>query len=219
MKKFIVLFFLILRSAYADVVYDPLKDFLNLPIPGRYTDVSEVVVVYEVRCDIDGDGSNELFIGHQQMWNGGNGIYFTAYKPVPDGFLRLLPPNKDVVIDFYGGDRACIYVGWVSEKKSQGMLILDPVYQRVPGDPSKLLPVEQYSARKFYRIKGGKLLIEELGPLDLRTKEGKAFYDRYFGTEIKSRSLRFEHYSAGDLEGMGYKLPDWKQLPESGLHQ
>ena len=95
------------------------------------------------------------------------------------------------------------------------MLILDPVYRHVLGDPSELLSVEQYSARKFYRIKGGRLLIEELGSLDLRTKEGKAFYDRYFGKGIKSRPLQIKDYPVGELRKMGYTIPDWKQLPEA----
>jgi hypothetical protein len=58
-------------------------------------------------------------------------------------------------------------------------------------------------------------VIDDLGPLDLRTPEGKMFFNRYFGRDVKSRPIRYEDYPISKLEKLGYAVPDWKQPPEA----
>ncbi|MEI8258730.1 MAG: hypothetical protein WCJ30_23920, partial [Deltaproteobacteria bacterium] len=56
----------------------------------------------------------------------------------------------------------------------------------------------------------------------MRTKPAEfdeAFFERYFGKAVKSRPVRFEDYSSNKLKKLGYKVPDWKQLPESSAFQ
>jgi hypothetical protein len=217
----VVTFFLILATVntYSEIIQDPINDFLRLPIEGFYSDASELVNIHAVYCDLDGDGIEECFVGHHQMWYGGHAIYFSAYEKKNNRFQRLLPFSQAAPIDFYDGEKECVFIGAVVERSSQGMLIGDPVYKHVSGDPGELLPVVEYSSLKFYRIQDGRLIVDELGPLDLRTPEGKAFFDRYFGKDVKSRAIRFESYSVKKLKELGYTIPDWKQAPESSSTQ
>ena len=59
-------------------------------------------------------------------------------------------------------------------------------------------------------ISKGKLKILELGPLDLATADGKAFYERYFGDNTESRPIVVSDHTAEQLEELGYVLPNWK---------
>jgi len=199
-------------------VKDPISDFLVLPIKERYTDASEVVQIHRLFVDIDGDGVDEQFIGHHMMWWGDNiGWYGAFYKPVANGYLRLTPEDKAIGIDpRFFGPRETSYCGYVEERQAQGLLVLgNDFMSHDPNEPEKLIRPEQYATRKFYHILDGRLIVDELGPLDLRTPEGKAFFDRYFGEGVKSRSIRFEDYPITKLKELGYAIPNWKHSPES----
>lgn len=214
MKSF--LFFISLLvfivSAKAQTVRDPIADFLSLPIKDRLSDASLVVELQIAKMDLLGDGSSVIFVGHHKMWNGdGRTIYFSAYHFFDGVFRRLLEANEDVAIEFYEGKVGCVFVGFLSEKKSHGLLIANPIYRNLPGDPGILLPIEKYSSRRFYRIINGKLVVEELGPLNLANSTDKKFYDRYFGEKRNSRKITFEELSASQLRERGYKLPDWSR--------
>jgi hypothetical protein len=82
--------------------------------------------------------------------------------------------------------------------------------------PGEILPVEEYSARTFYHVRGNKLMVDELGPLDLRTSEGKSFFTRYFAEQAHSRLVSVEDYPVKTLKERGYHIPDWKAPPPQG---
>lgn len=58
-------------------------------------------------------------------------------------------------------------------------------------------------------------MVNDLGPLDRTVPEGKAFYERYFGKDVKSRPIKFENYPVEKLKQLGYTMPDWKRPPPS----
>jgi hypothetical protein len=123
-------------SAFAQVIHDPIADFLELAVPDRYSDASEVVDINKVSCDLNGDGSDEVFVGHHKMWTGDNrSIYYAAYQRIDNGFRRLLAPDQDLAINFHGGNRTTTFVGFVQERSDQGLLIVDPVYRHKADDP------------------------------------------------------------------------------------
>jgi hypothetical protein len=216
---FLLILLLVTGSVYADIVTDPLRDFLNLHIPDRYTDASKVVRIQKATMDIDGDGVDDQFIGHHMMWWGDNhGTYGTFYKPVENGFIRLLYDNEQIMIDRrFFGQRQTTFIGYFAEKQTQGILVLsnDSIIRNPtdPGLPS--LPPKQYSYCQFFHITGDRLIVDNLDPVDFRTKDGKAFYERYFGKGVKSRAVQFEEYTIEKLKEMGYEIPDWKHEPES----
>jgi len=200
------------------LVKEPIADFIGLNIPDRYSDVSEVVRVVKITCDLNGDGREDIFVGTSKMWLGDNiNIYAAGYMPTGNGFERLTPQSSDVAIDpRFFGPRETSYCGYVEERQAQGLLVLgNDFVSHDPNDPEKLVRPEQYATRKFYHILDGRLIVDELGPLDLRTLEGKTFFDRYFGEGVESRPVRFEDYATDRLKELGYALPDWKQPPES----
>ncbi len=198
-------------------ISDPVKDFLALPIKDRYGSASEIARVTKITVDINGDGHNEIIVGHQKMWLGDNvGIYCAAYSPVGDsGYLRLTSQDDDVAIDSrFFGPRETSYCGFVEEVGTQGLLVLENSSVSRDADGSgKLNQPEQYSSRKFYHIQGDRLIVGNLGFLDLRTPEGSAFFDRYFGKGVESRPIRFEDYPMDRLKELGYAVPDWRRAP------
>lgn len=201
------------------VIEDPITDFLRLPAKAIYSDASEVVEVHVVAVDIGGDERQEKFVGHHMMWWGDNhGWYGAFYKPVTHGFARLTPSNKLVGIDpRFFGPRSTSFCGYISEKKTQGLLVLenDDII-RNPEDPG-LPPVrpQKYARRRVYFIRSNRLIADDLGPLDLATAKGRQFYATYFGGGVKSRPIRFESYPVQKLKQLGYKIPDWKKPPSS----
>jgi hypothetical protein len=200
-----------------DTVKDPILDFLQLPIEERYTDASSVVRVHEIRVDIDGDGVDELFVGHHMMWWGDNyGLYGAFYKKSPQGYVRLTPKDKAIAIDpRFFGRRDSTFCGFINEINGEGLLVLaNDFVSRDPEDSEKLVPPDSYSSRRIFRVVQDRLEVIELGPLDLHSKEGKAFYDEYFGGQ-PTRSVRADRsYSVDELKEKGYEIPDWKRPPQ-----
>jgi hypothetical protein len=192
-------------------IKDPILDFLNLPIAGHYSDASEVVTLYRVCCDLSGDGTQVTFIGHHQMWNGGNSIYYSAYHATQGNINRLLSSTEDVAINFRDGNRETCFIGYIKEMKVQGLLILDPIYHHKRGDISELLPIEEYSSRNVYYIQDGKLKTKDLGPMNIKSIKGRRFFDQYFSENVYSRPISNETFSTDKLIELGYQLPDWKR--------
>lgn len=198
----------------AQLVRDPIADFLNLPIVGRFSDASEVINIRKVTLDLEGDGSDVIFVGHQKMWTGDNrSVYYVPYQRTPWGYKRLLSADSDMAIDFHGGNKLNVFVGWVIKQHKEGLLIVNPTYEYAHDDPEKVLPVQKFSSCKFYQIQNGQLIATELGPLNLNISEDKIFYERYFGIKANSRPIQIKNYSVEELKRMGYQIPNWKQLP------
>jgi hypothetical protein len=197
-------------------VPDPIADFLVLPIKDHFTDASEVVNIVTIKFDLDADGRQDRFVGHSQLWWGDNtGLYCAAYRSLNKGFARLTPPDSDVRIDEqFFGPRSTTFCGYIAEKKTEGLLVLENnAIIRNADDPG--LPPRKFARRKVYFIKNSRLMVNDLGPLDRTVPEGKAFYDRYFGKGVKSRPIKFEDYPVEKLKQLGYTIPDWKRPPPS----
>jgi hypothetical protein len=213
---FLSLFFS--ASVSAQLVGDPIADFMSLPIESHFSDASEIVRIDVVKLDLDGDGKDEQFVGHSQLWGGDNtGVYYAAFKPVRKMFRRLTSANIDFRLDrrFFGARRST-FCGYISERRTQGLLVLENDFViRNPDAPGALLP-EKLAHRRVYFIKNNRLAVDDLGPLDRSTSTGKAFYEHYFGKGVKSRPIKFEDYPVEKLKEMGYKIPDWKRPLPAG---
>jgi len=199
---------------------DPIQSFLSLPMKGRFTPVSILSRVVTCAVDIDGGGTDDLFVGSGQPWNGDSyQLYCAIYVPFKSSYTLITAPDAAIEIDpRFFGPRETTFCGYVEEKKTQGLLVIQNDFvSRDSEDPEKLIIPSAYSSRKFFHIKGDQLLIDELGPLDLKTPEGHAFYERYFGKEVQSRPITLEDYPVEKLKEVGYKIPDWTKPPESLL--
>jgi len=188
----------------AEIVTDPLKDFLNLEIQDRYTEVSEITKVTEFAVDIDGDGNMELFIGHPQLWHGDNtGLYCAVYSQADGRFIRLTPDDSDIRIDQrFFGDRATTFVGYINEVSREGVLVLTNEFFQED--------LMKFDSVKVYSIAADKIAITDLGAIDRTTKQGQEFYDRYFGEGVESRSMKMDEFSSAQLQERGFQLPSWK---------
>ncbi len=208
----------------ADVIKDPVADFLKLPIKDRCSPASSIVSIHEVRTDVDGDGVDEVFIGHNKMWNGGNEIYYSAYAESAGGYARLLPADQDIAINFHAGSRKATFVGFISEVGTQGLMVVEAVLRHKPGDPGQLTPSESFSSRNVYTIHKGRLLVRQLGSLDLQSIEGQEFLARYFAKGVLSRPVTAKTYSVGKLKELGYTFPQWSDpiylnSANAGIHR
>ena len=190
---------------------------MQLPIEERYTDVSRVVRVHEIRVDLDGDGVDELFVGHRMMWWGDNyGLYGAFYKKSVLGYVRLTPKDEAIAIDpRFFGQRDTTFCGFIREINGEGLLVLaNDFVSHDPEDSEKLIQPGSYSSRRIFRVEQDRLEVIELGPLDLHSKEGKAFYDEYFKGQT-TRSVQPDNsYSVDELKAKGYEIPDWTQATQ-----
>jgi hypothetical protein len=183
---------------------------------GRFTTVSELARVNTWSVDLNGDGRNDIFVGSAQPWNGDSfQIYCAVYTPSESGYARVTGPETAIEVDpRFFGPRETSFCGYIEEQQTQGLLVLEnDSVSRDPNDPQKPIRPEQYSSRRLYHIRDGRLNVDSLGPLDLGTPEGKAFLRRYFDEGVKSRPIRFEDYPIDKLKEHGYTIPDWKQPP------
>jgi hypothetical protein len=188
----------------AEIVVDPLKDFLHLKIQDRYTAVSEITRVTELTVDMNGDGNMEMFIGHPQLWHGDNtGLYCAVYAKVDGRFIRLTPVDSDIRIDQrFFGDPATTFAGYINEVSREGVLVLTNEFFQ-----ENLM---KFDSAKVYSIVADKIAITDLGAIDRTTKQGQEFYDRYFGKGVKTRSIEMDEFSSTQLQERGYQLPSWK---------
>ena len=200
----VALFIFSYVSFGAEIVGDPLKDFLNLKIQDRYTAVSEITKVTELTVDMNGDGNMEMFIGHPQLWHGDNtGLYCAVYAKADGRFIRLTPVDSDIRIDErFFGDPATTFVGYINEVSREGVLVLTNEFFQ-----EKLM---KFDSAKVYSIVADKIAITDLGAIDRTTKQGQEFYDRYFGKGVKTRLIEMDEFSSAQLQEHGYQLPSWK---------
>src|SRR5437870_273054 len=114
-------------AAQQVIVSDPIRDYLELPDKHRYSDASVLNRIYKILVDIDGDGKDEMILGHVEMWSGDNrGYECAAYTRHGRNFLRLTPPDEEIYINSsFFGCREYTYVGYVSERKRQAILVCE----------------------------------------------------------------------------------------------
>lgn len=202
--KLVALFMCGHVSFGAETVADPLKDFLNLKIQNRYTTVSEITKVTELAVDINGDGNQETFIGHPQLWHGDStGLYCAVYAKTDGRFIRLTPVDSDIRIDQrFFGDPATTFVGYIKEVSREGVLVLTNEFFQEH--------LMKFDSVKVYSLVEDRITITDLGAIDRTTKIGQEFYDRYFGKGVESRSIEIDEFSSPQLQERGYQLPSWK---------
>jgi hypothetical protein len=194
----------------AQVITDPVADFLSLPIDDRYGEASSVTRIDKVSIDLDLDGVPELLVGHHKMWLGdNNGVYFAIYKEASSGtYRRITQPNEDVRIVFNGGLPQFVFVGHVDEIGDTGLLICNPPL----GDGA--LKMQRIDSVLFVSVSGGAAKVRNLSGLDLTNDVDKAFYKKYFGHEGKQGGFISKSLTVESLKQLGYTLPDWsKQQP------
>ncbi len=146
----------------AEEIADPISDFLNLPVEARYSDMSEIDHVTAVRCDLEGNGNEVLFLGTRQPWTGASReVLFTAYQKKGVGYVRLTSEDRELVsyIHFLES-RSIAYYGNVEEYNAQGLLICGDHPGSRPSDDGI-----HYSL-SFCHIVDDKLVIDHQRPLD-----------------------------------------------------
>jgi len=207
MKLFVITAALVyaLGVAYGQVIEDPVKDFLALPIEDRYSDASFISRIDKVSIDLDLDGQPELLVGHNKMWWGDNhGVYFAIYKKLPSGgYQRLTKPTEDVGLNFRDGRPDRVFVGRVDELGDTGLLICNPPQ----GDAE--LRTQKIESRLFVSIAGDEVRVRELPGLDLSKESDSAIYRKYFPLPGKQGGYASESLKPDALKALGLVLPDW----------
>jgi len=207
MKYFIITAALVYTFgiAHGQVIDDPVRDFLTLPIEDRYGEASAVSRIDKVSIDLDLDGKAELLIGHHKMWLGDNeAVYFAIYKELPSGgYKRLTKPSEDVALTLRDGRPEYNFVGRVDELGDTGLLICNPPL----GDAE--LSTQRIESRVFVSIAGDVVRVRELPGLDLSKEADQAFYRKYFPLSGKQGGYQSVSMKPDALKALGLVLPDW----------
>lgn len=208
--KALVASILLCEIANAELVTDPIKDFLSLPIADRYTEASSVARVDQVLIDIDLDGTQELFIGHSKMWLGdNNGVYFSIYKRNERGYTRLTAEDEDIRLQLHDGQPKFIFVGKVDELGETGLLICNSPQ----GDGE--LSNQRIESRTFVFVIGNSIKSRELPGLDLKNKDDLDIYKKYFPKPGHQGGYQSESLTVEELTTRGVKVPDWTKMPSA----
>jgi hypothetical protein len=194
-----------IRAAFGQVIDDPVRDFLTLPIEDRYGDSSVISRLDKVRIDLDLDGKAELLVGHHKMWLGDNeAVYFAIYRELPNGdYKRLTKPNEDIALTLRDGRPEYNFVGRVDELGEIGLLVCNPPQ----GDGE--LSTHRVESRVFVSIAGDVVHVRELPGLDLSKESDQAFYRKYFPLPGKQGGYQSESFKPDALKALGIELPDW----------
>ncbi len=207
MRYFIILAALvcILKAEQGQIISDPVRDFLTLPIEDRYGEASVISRIDKVMMDLDLDGKAELLIGHHKMWLGDNeSVYFAIYKELSSGgYKRLTKPNEDVALILRDGRPEYNFVGRVEELADTGLLICNPLQ----GDAE--FGTKRVESRIFVSIAGDVVRVRELPGLDLSKESDLASYRKYFPLPGKQGGYASESLKPDALKALGLVLPDW----------
>jgi hypothetical protein len=187
-------------------IQNPIADYLAMQVPGRSEYVGALQFIKRVNIDIDGDGTDEVFVGTWYRYMGSKDAYYwSAYKAIPGGgYSRLTPSGSDVFLLFDN-----VFTGLIQERSIQGLV---QYYggQATTTDGGELARTNLY----FYYIENGELKEEHRGELNLSNSADKAVYDRYFGEGVQSRRLSStDTFTAQQLQQMGYTIPNWEPPP------
>lgn len=192
-------------TAHGQVIDDPVRDFLTLPIEDRYGEASAVSRIDKVSIDLDLDGEAELLVGHNKMWLGDNeAVYFAIYRKLPSGgYKRLTKPDEDVALTLRDGRPEYNFVGRVDELGDTGLLICNP-----PQGDAELV-TKRVESRIFVSIAGDVVRVRELPGLDLSKESDSAIYRKYFPLPGKQGGYASESLKPDVLKALGLVLPDW----------
>ena len=199
----------LVTDANSETIEDPIANHLNVMTDGRLElsqglgDLKSLVNITTLDLDIDGNGVDELFVGHQRPWTGDvRGVYWSVYQRSESGYIRVSSQTRDLRLVF-GGEGDWYYCGRVDWSEHEGLLIvetqtrIDPLY---------------YETARFIYLNEGKLHIDNIGPIDTGESRGKQIYEQYLTQPRKlPRNLsNIIHLSSGLLTQRGYNLSYWK---------
>jgi len=190
--------------AVANPIKDPIGDYLGMQVPDRFEFVGTLESVQRVKIDVNGDGTDEIFIGTWYRHSGSKELSgYAGYRQVNDGYERITPANADVQISSF----ETIFAGLLQEISKEGMSIAGDIEVDDPESGN----VSKVGMLKFYYIENGQLLEAQRPPLNLTVPADKAVYDRYFGKDRVTRKSTIETFSREQLEQMGHAIPNWEQ--------
>jgi hypothetical protein len=193
--------------AFANPIKDPIENYLGMHVPDRFEFVGKLESVQRVKIDVNGDGTDEIFIGTWYRHSGSKELSgYAGYRQVEDGYERITPANADVQISSF----ETIFAGLLQEISKEGMAIAGDIEVDDPESGN----VSKVGMLTFYYIANGQLMVEQRPPLNLTLPADKAAYDRYFGKNRVTRKSTIETFSREQIEKMGHTIPNWeKPLP------
>lgn len=184
-----------------------IQDHLNSNDESRFElsdglELSELVSIRVRELDVDGDGISEVFVGHGRMWTGdNNGTYWTVYSKSEEGYTKVSPEKQNIRI-LFNDHGAQYFCGEIDSLGGQCLIVAEEISRK---DPKK------FEKARIFQLKDGKILMEDLGALDVEIPFGKNIIENYLDAfSEKSRKLFFvEDVNAKELKIRGYKLDVW----------
>lgn len=189
---------------YGNPIQDPIADYLAMQVPDRFEYVGTPEFIQRVKVDVDGDGTDEIFVGTWYRFSGSKETYYWAcYKAVQGGYVRITPADKDVMISSFEG----IYAGLIEEVSKQGLVMAYDISIDSPEEAN----VTAVGNLHYYTIADGQLIDEDRGALNLANQADKTIYEKYFGPERETRTPSSnETFTAAQLQQLGYTIPNWE---------
>ena len=193
-------------AAAANPIQDPIADYLLMQVPDRSAFVGTLEFLQRVKVDVDGDGTDEVFVGTWYHHSGSREAYgYVGYRQVQGGYERMTPANVDIQISSF----ETLFVGLLQEVSKQGLATASNVEVDSPQNGN----VTKVGMLKFYYIANGQLVVGERGALNLAVPADKAAYDRYFGKDRVTRKATIESFTREQLQQTGYSIPNWEPPP------
>lgn len=139
--------------AVADLVSDPIADYLKMEVSERVDLMEPLDHLDRVSIDVNGDGRDEVFVGSPYKYSGTMEVFWVGYEAVDGRYRRITPENKDILI----GSFETIYAGQLTEISQQGLATAEDIVvdDPEPGDVAKV------GALRFYYIANDYLVIED----------------------------------------------------------
>ena len=188
---------LLFSATAGEIIQDPMADYLSLKMTNRDYNLFDYENIARATLDIDGDGTDEIFIG--AFFN--RETYWSIYQKVEQGFVRLTPEWEEFAITLLP------YRGFVKSEGKKGLLTQGRFRKSTP---TRLGGVSTLS---FVTLIDGKLEQKILPGLDFNKPEDEKLYEEYFG-EGKRPPVNAENLTRSDLESQGYTVPKMKEYPD-----
>lgn len=196
----------LIAGAGANPIQDPIADYLSMQVPDRSEYVGTIESIQRVKIDVNGDGTDEVFVGTWYRHSGSKEAnYYAGYQQVQGGYQRITAANADVQVSSF----ETIFAGLLEEVAKQGLAIAGDIEVDSPQSGN----VTKVGMLRFYYLTNGQLVVEERGALDLAVPAQKAAYERYFGKDRVTRKSIIESFSRQQLQQMGYTIPNWEPPP------
>lgn len=193
-------------AAAANPIQDPIADYLLMQVPDRFEYVGTLEFLQHVKIDVDGDGTDEVFVGTWYRHSGSKEAYaYAGYRQVQGGYARMTSAIADIQISSF----ETIFAGLLQEVSKQGLATAGDVEVDSPESGN----VTNVGVFRFYYVANGQLVVEERDALNVAVPADKAAYDRYFGKDRVTRKATIESVSRQQLQQKGYTIPNWDPPP------